>query len=359
MIKHSKRFFLALILLATVAALQVVCTPHTSFAKCGSVETALIQCDTGGSNNGIWALLLIVVNLLAAGIGIAAVGGIVYAALLYTSASDDSGQISKAKGMITNVVIGIVGFALLYSFLQYIIPGGFMNSLTSPPKVADAPKDPEPPKNVNTNGSGANSGSQEQDTSSFKPGQVLIIGDSITARPATGDNRGYKGWWQYLLDGKKGMFKFSAQGGSGYTKPGLGGSRTTFYQRLGDIDRIKPKAIIIAGGLNDRTVPKSTWSKGIPKYYTQLAKVLKRNNIPTSNVYVFVPHPYGTVENTIIPVIRSNAKRIGVQYIDAGGYPRSEAYASNHLHPNSTGAKRVEKDFLAGSNFGDRLKSSK
>ena len=142
---------LSLITIGTI--LQVALAPTTAHAACGKVETALIQCNTGGSNNGIWAVLLIVVNLLTAGIGIVAVGGIVYAAILYTSAGDNEGQTSKAKGLITNVVIGIVGFGLLYSFLQYIIPGGFMNTLTSPPTVADAPKDPEPPKNVNGAGS--------------------------------------------------------------------------------------------------------------------------------------------------------------------------------------------------------------
>ena len=138
--------------LLILGCVQAVLLPQPASASCGKIETALIHCDTGGSNNGIWAILLIVINLLTAGIGIVAVGGIVYAAILYTSARDDAGHTSKAKGLITNVVIGIVGFGLLYSFLQYIIPGGFMNTLTSPPTVADAPKDPEPPKNVNDTG---------------------------------------------------------------------------------------------------------------------------------------------------------------------------------------------------------------
>ena len=99
---------------------------------CGGVETAILSC--GGSKDatkvedtGIWAILLLVLNLMTGLVGLAAVGGIVYASILYTTAQDNSGQVTKAKETIFNVVLGIVLFALMYSFLQFIIPGGVFN----------------------------------------------------------------------------------------------------------------------------------------------------------------------------------------------------------------------------------------
>lgn len=96
---------------------------------CGGVKTSIIKCDqnnTGNSveNNGVWGLLLIAVNILTAGVGLVAVGGIIYGAFLYASAEDKSEQVNQAKQIITNVVIGLVLFALMYALLNFLIPGG-------------------------------------------------------------------------------------------------------------------------------------------------------------------------------------------------------------------------------------------
>lgn len=96
---------------------------------CGGVDTAIIKCDQNNSgtdveNNGIWGLLLIVINVLTAGVGVLAVGGIVYAAVLYTTAEDKADQVKKSTDVITNVVIGLVAFALMWAGLNFLIPGG-------------------------------------------------------------------------------------------------------------------------------------------------------------------------------------------------------------------------------------------
>lgn len=96
---------------------------------CGGVETAIIKCNqnndgTDVENNGIWGLLLIAINIMTAGVGVLAVGGIVYAAILYTTAEDKADQVKKSTDIITNVVIGLVAFALMYAGLNFLIPGG-------------------------------------------------------------------------------------------------------------------------------------------------------------------------------------------------------------------------------------------
>ena len=105
----------------------------TAFAeRCGGVTTAIIHCDQGGQpgnvhDTGLWGVLLLGINILTAGVGIAAVGGIVYGALLYTSAGGSPEQVKKALGIITNVVIGVVAYALMYALLNFLIPGGIFN----------------------------------------------------------------------------------------------------------------------------------------------------------------------------------------------------------------------------------------
>ena len=99
-----------------------------STGSCGGAETSIIKCDADNSggieNNGVWALLLMAINILTAGIGIAAVGGIVYGSILYTTAGDNESQIKTAKEVIRNVIIGVIAYIAMFALLQFIIPGG-------------------------------------------------------------------------------------------------------------------------------------------------------------------------------------------------------------------------------------------
>ena len=69
-------------------------------------------------------ILNMILLVVTTGVGIAAVGAIVYAGVLYITARDNAGQVSKAKTMIMNTVIGVVAYILMWAFLQWIIPGG-------------------------------------------------------------------------------------------------------------------------------------------------------------------------------------------------------------------------------------------
>lgn len=181
----------------------------------------------------------------------------------------------------------------------------------------------------------------------FSPSQVLIIGDSITEKPAMAANQGNKGWWEYLLRSKNYVFKFSAESGSGYVAKG--GRGTTFYDRLPDISQTRPKAVIIAGGVNDRHATHP--ADAIHRYYDALSRTLKRSGIPTSNVYVFVPRPAGTATE-ITELVRSNARRVGVNFVPIPGYRTT----FDGLHPDSASAKSIEYNFAKLSNFDERLR---
>lgn len=69
-------------------------------------------------------ILNMILLVVTTGVGIAAVGAIVYAGVLYITARDNAGKFQKAKTMIMNTVIGVVAYILMWAFLQWIIPGG-------------------------------------------------------------------------------------------------------------------------------------------------------------------------------------------------------------------------------------------
>jgi hypothetical protein len=102
--------------------------PAAMAAECGGYTTSVINCDqTGGTTiqeTGAWGILLLAINILTAGIGIVAVGGIVYAAILYSSAGGNAEQTKKAMTIITDIVIGVVAYALMYAALNFLVPGG-------------------------------------------------------------------------------------------------------------------------------------------------------------------------------------------------------------------------------------------
>jgi hypothetical protein len=80
--------------------------------------------DNNMESSGLWGLLITAINILTVGVGIAAVGGVLYGSIMYASAGGSVEQTKKAKGAIINVIVGLVAYALMYSFLNFIIPGG-------------------------------------------------------------------------------------------------------------------------------------------------------------------------------------------------------------------------------------------
>lgn len=116
-----------------VVTLAVVAAPAVALAelKCGGTDTAIISCpQTGGGtieNTGLWGILILAINILTGLVAVAALGGIVWGSILYTSAGGNAEQTKKAMGIITNVVIGIIAYGLMFVVLNFLVPGGVFN----------------------------------------------------------------------------------------------------------------------------------------------------------------------------------------------------------------------------------------
>lgn len=82
-------------------------------------------------DSGIWRLLLLTINILTVGVGIAAVGSIVFAGFLYATAQSDAGQTKKAIEMIRNTAVGLVVYALMFAGANFLIPGGIFTTGSS------------------------------------------------------------------------------------------------------------------------------------------------------------------------------------------------------------------------------------
>ena len=74
----------------------------------------------------IWDILNYVPVTMTAGVVIAAIGSVVVAGVLYTSAGSNSSQVQKAKTMITNTIIGVLAYAVMWAILEWLIPGGVL-----------------------------------------------------------------------------------------------------------------------------------------------------------------------------------------------------------------------------------------
>ena len=121
--------------------------------SCGGVDTSIISCDDNGfvcddgttvpsadstctdgsvpkasvENSGLWQVLLLAINILTGLIAVAALGGLIYGAVMYTSAGGNVEQTKKAMGIITNVVIGVVAYGLMFAGLNFLIKLGVFN----------------------------------------------------------------------------------------------------------------------------------------------------------------------------------------------------------------------------------------
>ena len=91
--------------------------------KCGEATTVLINCD-GEGVTALGNVLKIAIVVLTTIIGIAAVGGVAWASILYAKAEDNQGNVSEAKTIIRNIVIGILLYGFMIAIINWLVPGG-------------------------------------------------------------------------------------------------------------------------------------------------------------------------------------------------------------------------------------------
>ena len=74
-------------------------------------------------NLDIDGLLKLILAVLVYGLGAAAVVGVIWAGILYLTARDNEQQVARAKMRLFEVAIGIAAWAVMFSVLNWLIPG--------------------------------------------------------------------------------------------------------------------------------------------------------------------------------------------------------------------------------------------
>lgn len=98
-------------------------TQSTQNSSCGTTKTQFIACDSKTGVGTINDLIRIVIIVLTIIIGLVAVAGIAYAAILYSSARDNQSQVSEAVTIIRNIVIGLVLYGFTIAIINWLLPG--------------------------------------------------------------------------------------------------------------------------------------------------------------------------------------------------------------------------------------------
>lgn len=127
-----------LIGVTVIALATLLFTPHVVRASAActingqpgvqvSVGVNGSQCLPLGNSpntNPIIVFLKDLLKVITGLVGLAAVGGVLWGAMLYITARANSGQVEKAKIVIINAIIGILLFVFLFAILQFLVPGG-------------------------------------------------------------------------------------------------------------------------------------------------------------------------------------------------------------------------------------------
>lgn len=85
--------------------------------KCGSQKCGIIQ-----------KYINPFINLLAAAVGVIVALSIIIGAIQFSSSAGDPQKAAAGKQRITNALLALVAFIFLYAFLQFLVPGGFLNN---------------------------------------------------------------------------------------------------------------------------------------------------------------------------------------------------------------------------------------
>ncbi len=101
----------------------------TDTAACGkSVKSCCKVTSTGATRDcGFIKQINTFISFLSVIVGIACAFGIIIGGIEYSMSGGDPKKAASGKDHITKAVIAVVLFGFLYTFLQFIVPGGFLN----------------------------------------------------------------------------------------------------------------------------------------------------------------------------------------------------------------------------------------
>lgn len=127
----NKRIMIACVAVLVLVAITLFVSKNT-FA----MQTSFFgEVEEDGTGCSVYNILIDIINTFTIGVGVIATAGIIAVGIMYMTARDNEAQISKAKNLFFNIVIGIITYVLFYAVIGLFLPGGFLNEA----KPCDAP----------------------------------------------------------------------------------------------------------------------------------------------------------------------------------------------------------------------------
>lgn len=124
----KRKYFLAVGLVVGILMLNVG-AQEVWAGKCSGVDTNIINCDSG--ENGVYGILNLILMIMTFGVGTLATLGLVWSGIEYLMAADSLEKAIKAKRRIGQIGVGLLAYAMLAGFLDWIMPGGMLKGIDS------------------------------------------------------------------------------------------------------------------------------------------------------------------------------------------------------------------------------------
>ena len=121
--RKNGHFLYPLIFCLSVAGFGLFQARPAVAASCGGGQTTIVNCE-GKGKDALLDIIKTAIKLLTAGIGILAVGAVVFGGILYSSAGGSVDNIRRAKNIWINTAIGLILFASFVTVTNFLIPGG-------------------------------------------------------------------------------------------------------------------------------------------------------------------------------------------------------------------------------------------
>lgn len=118
----KRNILLTMLCLAGILMPMVYAAPAMA-GTCGGIETNVIDCPGEGKDSAV-GIISLVIKIVTAGVGVLAVGAVIFGAILYSTSGDNPENMKKAKNIWMNTVIGLAMFAFLAALTNFLIPGG-------------------------------------------------------------------------------------------------------------------------------------------------------------------------------------------------------------------------------------------
>lgn len=92
-----------------------------------SEDPALTPCKRASHCDVVKTYIDPLIATLAAGVGVVCAISIVVGGIQYASSAGDPQKAAAARSRITNTIIALIGFFLLFAFISWLLPGGLLN----------------------------------------------------------------------------------------------------------------------------------------------------------------------------------------------------------------------------------------